>query len=139
MPAVLYSWSLLISLRSSNSTVYPEKNEIGKTKSTSKSTFLLSIFSNSALYKSWDNSIGGILFVGNISLENFTQELRKTHSSCLPAAVPSWKQQLELSPRKLIVNCLKPRSYRSNKHFLKPSFPALFILLKVLPHNQILL
>lgn len=94
MPAVLYSWSLLISLRSSNSTVYPIKNEgekLEKQNHHQRALLLLGIFSNSAFHLR-DPVCWGHL------IRNFTQKLRKTYASHLLAAIATWKKQLALSP-----------------------------------------
>lgn len=72
MPAVLYSWSLLISLRSSNSTVFSKRTEEKNWKnkiSISECFHCWGFFSNPVLHKRLGNFTWGILFIGNLLLE----------------------------------------------------------------------
>ena len=102
MPAVLYSWSLLISLRSSNSTVYPPKKDREKLEKQNQhqwALLLLNIFSNPAFCKRLGNSIWGILIVANISLEILLKSWQKWTPVVFwllsPVAESSWNCFLE--------------------------------------------
>ena len=140
MPAVLYSWSLLISLRSSNSTVYPPKKDREKLEKQNQhqwALLLLNIFSNLAFCKRLGNSIWGILIVANISLEILLKSWQKWTPVVFwllsPVAESSWNCFLE----NFIETWLNSFSCSSNEYnFSNHQVSLLYSLLEVLGRHK---